>query len=110
MDVSDFLRHGVQVLVIPKGYEKNLMASKGLAAILPKFNEAQRKTNAIARFNLPEALNGLKSAKGPQPFKIVFFPDGDENHEALRRTLQSYFTRELVDDVTIDGESIYAAA
>jgi len=109
MSVSDFLRHSVQVLVIPKSYQENPMASKGLAAVLPKFNEAGRKTNTIASFNLPEALNGLKSAKGPQSFTIAFFPDGDENHEALRRTLQSYFPRELC-DVEIDGDSIYAAA
>ena len=108
--INDFLRHSVQVEVVPKGYEKNPMASKGLAAVLPKFNEAGRKNNTILRFNLPEALNGLTSLKGPQPFKIAFFPDGGENHEALRRALQIYFPRELVDDVTIDGESIYPAA
>ena len=101
----------VQVTVLLKGYEQDQMANKRLAEVLIKLDKAERNNNAIARFDLPEALNGLKSGKGPRWVTIAFFPDDeDENHEALRRKLQGYFPRTLVRDVEINGESIYATA
>jgi hypothetical protein len=100
-----------KVEIVPNSFKEGEATDKTMANRLADLNNKERNSGSLCRFNLPEAINGLKSETGPKKVQIAFFsPENQKGREDLKKRLLGYFPEGTVSDVTIDGESIFAEA